>query len=193
MTPVKEGFVKQFFSVDQLQRFLIYFSSKHAQIGKQDTLTEVVVNLLSAPLTVTLGQHGIFFFSSHLLVYPYAEMDERQLAYVSGVLRANVPEKNQSVALREFDAVPGIGVRVSKQMGGGYAVKLQELSETRIRAEDVLTALTRGIMTGNQKHPQTYREHAMSVQLQRIMGKVNISRALQLVVNDEMERLQVTS
>ena len=119
-------------------------------------------------------------------------MDEQQLRYVSGVLRANVPEKNQSVALREFDTVPGIGVRVMKQMGGGYAVKLQELSETRIRAEDVLTALTRGIMTGNQKHPHTYREHAMSVQLQRIMGQVNISRALQLVVNDEMTRLQAT-
>ena len=60
MTQVQELFVKEFFSVEQLQRFLIYFSSKHAQIGKQDTLTEVVVNLLSAPLTVTLGQHGVF-------------------------------------------------------------------------------------------------------------------------------------
>jgi hypothetical protein len=86
-----------------------------------------------------------------------------------------------------------LDVRVTKQMGGGYTVRPVQISNIRLDALDVLTALVRGIMCGSQKHDVKYRQHAVNLQLQRVLTRVVISRAQLMSVNQEIEACIHTS
>lgn len=188
-------FVQTFLQPEQLQRMLIFFSKRrptdpHAQYGFSD----VIVRLINEPLCIIFGQHGVYLFSNYVLLYPYNELDEAQTAYITQFLRmhaSNIP--NPGTPLQEDAStrhvVPSmqIDARVTKQMGGGYTVRPVQLTNIRLDAFDVLTALVRGIMCGSQKHDVKYRQHAVNLQLQRIMTRIVVSRAQLQGINTEIE------
>jgi hypothetical protein len=190
--PQKE-FLQHFLGPDQLQRLLIYFSKQSPGTPQSShSFTDVVVRLINDPLNIVFGQHGVYLFSNHLLVFPYNELDEKQVAYITNFLRMHVP------ALAPFStehvSFPSmrIDARVSKQMGGGYTVRPVQLTNIRINTLDVLFALVRGIVIGqpNAKYSPKYRQHAVNLQLQKIVTKVVVSRAQLQAVNVELERCQ---
>ncbi len=187
-------FAQTFLGPEQIQRILIYFSKQrptdpHTQYG----FTDVIVRLIKDPLNIVFGQHGVYFFSNYLLVYPYTELDKGQVAYITNFIKGNVknftdadehsiPDTHIIVPSMHIDA------RVAKQMGGGYTVRPVQLTNIRLDTLDVLYALVRGIMCGTQKHTTKYRQYAVNLQLQRIIPKVVVSRAQLQAVNAEIER-----
>jgi len=194
-------FARVFLGPEQLQRMLIYFSKQrptdpHAQYG----FTDVIVRLIKDPLNIVFGQHGVYLFSNYLLVYPYNELDERQTGYITHFISAHVKNltdtvktptgtvKNPADANEPLVPSMNLDARVSKQMGGGYTVRPVQLSNIRLDTLDVLYALVRGIMCGSQKHTSKYRQHAVNLQLQRILPKVVVSRSQLQAVNTEIER-----
>ena len=190
-------FVKSFLQPDQLQRILIYFSKQnptdsHAQYG----FTDVIVRLINDPLSIIFGQHGVYLFSNYLLIYPYNELDTQQVAYITQFLHMQIHVKNNATTLVPPYSTPPlddskpsmyIDARVTKQMGGGYTVRPLQLTNIRLDTFDVLKALVRGIMCGTQKHSIKYRQHAINLQLQRILTRIVVSRAQLQNVNTEIE------
>ena len=190
-------FVQSFLQPDQLQRMLIYFSKQkptdsHSQYGFSD----VIVRLINDPLNIIFGQHGVYLFSNYLLIYPYNELDEKQIAYVTQFLRMQIQVKRvESSSLPSYntpslpDSKPSmyIEARVTKQMGGGYTVRPLQLTNIRLDTFNVLKALVRGVMCGSQKHSIQYRQHAINLQLQRILTRITVSRAQLQDVNIEIE------
>jgi hypothetical protein len=181
-------FIQNFLGPQQLQRMLIYFSKQkptesHAQYG----FTDIIVRLASDPMCIIFGQHGVYLFSNYLLVYPYNELDDAQVSYITRFLRMHV----QDITGPEADAssVPSmkLDVRVTKQMGGGYTVRPVQLNNIHLDMLDVLTALVRGVMCGTQKHNLKYRQHAINLQLQRVLTRIVVSRAQMQSVNLEIE------
>ena len=187
-------FTQAFLGLEQLQRMLVYFSKQkptdaHAQYG----FTDVIVRLIKDPLNIVFGQHGVYLFSNYLLVYPYNELDERQTGYITHFIGSHVKDltaTNDTPTQLTHTLVPSMNLdaRLAKQMGGGYTVRPMQLTNIRLDTLDVLYALVRGIMCGSQKHSTKYRQHAVNLQLQRIMPKVVISRAQLQAVNTEIER-----
>ena len=184
-------FTQVFLGPEQLQRMLIYFSKQrptdpHAQYG----FTDIIVRLIKDPLNIVFGQHGVYLFSNYLLIYPYNELDERQTGYISQFIRSHVKDLVDTSDPPTYPLVPSMNLdaRVAKQMGGGYTVRPVQLTNVRLDTLDVLYALVRGIMCGSQKHTTKYRQHAVNLQLQRIMPKVVVSRAQLQAVNAEIER-----
>ena len=187
-------FSQTFLGPEQIQRMLIYFSKQrptdpHTQYG----FTDVIVRLIKDPLNIVFGQHGVYFFSNYLLVYPYTELDKGQVAYITNFIKGNVknftdadehsiPDTHIIVPSMHIDA------RVAKQMGGGYTVRPVQLTNIRLDTLEVLYALVRGIMCGSQKHTTKYRQYAVNLQLQRIIPKVVVFRAQLQAVNAEIER-----
>lgn len=192
-------FVQSFMRPEQIQRMLVYFSKqKPTDLHAQNGFSDVIVRLINEPLTIIFGEHGVYLFSNYLIVYPYNELDRCQLSYITQFLRMHVPNlpdlqsvnvecsgahetSTPSVALLKLD------VRVTKQMGGGYTVRPIQISNIRLDALDVLTALVRGIMCGSQKHDVMYRQHAVNLQLQRVLTRIVISRAQLMSINQEIE------
>ena len=176
-------FAQTFLGPEQIQRILIYFSKQrptdpHTQYG----FTDVIVRLIKDPLNIVFGQHGVYLFSNYLLVYPYNELDEKQVAYITHFIEGNVKnltDANGPSTQATHIIVPSmkIDARVAKQMGGGYTVRPVQLTNIRLDTLDVLYALVRGIMCGTQKHTTKYRQYAVNLQLQRIIPKVVVSRA----------------
>jgi hypothetical protein len=186
-------FVDNFLQVDQLQRMLIYFSKQtptdtNAAYG----FTDIIVRLINDPLCIIFGQHGVYLFSNYLLLYPYNELDKRQIAYITTFLYSHLTNMAPIETIQGEQ--PGIVVpsmkidaRVTKQMGGGYTVRPVQLTNIRLTTLNVLNALVRGIMCGSQKHDLKYRKHAVNLQLQRILTRVVVSRAQLQSVNTEIE------
>ena len=217
-------FVQNFLQTSQLQRILIYFSKqKPTDPHTQYSFTDVIVRLINEPLCIVFGQHGVYFFSNYLLVYPYNEFDSMQTCYLTNFLRShvhNLPLSDMTpVANAENQEENGEGihsennrgsnqgsnqekkqedkqvtvpsmkmdVRITKQMGGGYTVRPLQLSNIHLDTFSVLTALVRGVMCGSQKHCAKYRQHAVNLQLQRILTRIVISRAQLHEINTEIE------
>ena len=192
-------FVQNFLQTDQIQRMLIYFSKqKPTDPQAQYGFTDVIVRLINHPLSIVFGQHGIYLFSNYLLVYPYNELDTQQVAYITQFLRMHMQTTTMSAPSVPHDGyecssqthtTPSmkIDARVTKQMGGGYTVRPLQLSNIRLDTFDVLKALVRGIMCGTQKHQIKYRQHAINLQLQRILTRIVISRSQLQDVNNEIE------
>jgi hypothetical protein len=186
-------FVEHFLQPEQLQRMLIYFSNQkptdpHAQYG----FTDVIVRLINDPLCIVFGQHGVYLFSNYLLVYPYNELDARQVSYITQFIRGQIQtpiETSEIVDPMDPSVIVNTknNVRVTKQMGGGYTVRPLQLNSIRLATFDVLVALVRGIMCGSQKHSLKYRQHAINLQLQRILTKIVVSRSQLQAVNTEIE------
>ena len=190
-------FVKSFLQPDQLQRMLIYFSKQkptdsYAQYG----FTDVIVRLINDPLSIIFGQHGVYLFSNYLLIYPYNELDTQQVAYITQFLQMQIHvNTNETTPIPPSDtpllnrSKPSmyIDARVTKQMGGGYTVRPLQLTNIRLDTFDVLRALVRGVMCGSQKHSIKYRQHAINLQLQRILTRIVVSRAQLQNVNTEIE------
>ena len=190
--PQKE-FVRHFLKPEQLQRMLIYFSKqKPTDPNAQYGFTDVIVRLINDPLSIVFGQHGVYLFSNYLLIYPYNELDVTQVSYITKFLKMHMktnPEAQQSQC-HNAHTVPSmkIDVRVTKQMGGGFTVRPLQLTNIRLDTLDVLKALVCGIMCGSQKHSVKYRQHAINLQLQRILTCIVISRAQLQDVNTEIEK-----
>jgi hypothetical protein len=198
----QSDFVQRFLRPEQLQRILIYFSKqKPTESYSRHGFSDIVVRLINDPLTIIFGEHGVYLFSNYLLVYPYNELDASQLAYITQFLSMHVPDL-PVVDLPGLDASPGgcvsllstlpipsvkIDVRVTKQMGGGYTVRPVQLANIRLDTFQVLSALVRGIMYGSQKHDLKYRQHAVNLQLQRILTRIVVSRAQLHNINNEIE------
>jgi hypothetical protein len=190
-------FVKCFLKPEQLQRMLIYFSKqKPTDSNAQHGFADVVVRLINEPLSIIFGEHGVYFFSNFLLTYPYNELDSSQLAYITRFLGMHVADlptieigSNGEQLQDGNESVPSIKIdaRVTKQMGGGYTVRPVQLTNIRIDTFEVLAALVRGIMNGSQKHDLKYRQHAVNLQLQRILTRIVVSRAQLQAVNVEIE------
>jgi hypothetical protein len=182
-------FVEKFLRIEQLQRMFIYFSKqKPTDTNAQYGFTDIIVRLINDPLCIIFGQHGVYLFSNYLLVYPYSELDKRQITYITNFLQSHLPCTNDDDTDPTVFMPPKIDIRITKQMGGGYTVKPVQLMNVRIEVIAVLTALVRGIMTGCQKHDIKYRQHAVNLQLQRILTKVVVSRAQLQMVNAEIEK-----
>jgi hypothetical protein len=185
-------FIDSFLRPEQLQRMLIYFSKqKPTDTNAQYGFTDIIVRLINDPLFIIFGQHGVYLFSNYLLVYPYSELDSGQVAYITNFLQSHLPVPPTEIPQDENTVtVPSmhIDVRITKQMGGGYTVRPIQLANIRLDCFNVLTALVRGIMCGSQKHDTKYRQHAVNLQLQRILTKVVISRAQLQDVNAEIEK-----
>ena len=185
-------FIENFLRPEQVQRMLIYFSKQsptdpHSSYGFTDT----VVRLINDPLCIIFGPHGVYLFSNFLLVYPYSELDPQQVAYITGFLRTHVPDIPPSDSLDVTDKmVPSmkIDARCVKLMGGGFTVRPIQLTNIRLSLLDVLRALVRGIMIGGCKYSMTFRQHAVNLQLQRILTRIVISRAELHAINLEIER-----
>lgn len=173
---------------EQIQRMLIYFSKQvptdpHECYGFTDT----VVRLINDPLCIIFGQHGVYLFSNYLLTYPYNELDSHQVEYITGFIRAHVPDLPPHEDTGKTAPSMKIDVRVSKQMGGGYSIRPIQLTNIRLPVLTVLCALVRGIMIGEQKHSVKFRQHAVNLQLQRILTRIVISRAELHLVNVEIQ------
>jgi hypothetical protein len=199
-------FVQSFMRPEQLQRMLIYFSKqKPTDLQAQHGFSDVIVRLINDPLTIIFGEHGVYLFSNYLIVYPYNELDASQLEYITHFIRMHVPNLPELITTERIVASSGLeksipempllklDVRVTKQMGGGYTVRPVQISNIRLDALDVLTALVRGIMCGSQKHDVKYRKHAVNLQLQRVLTRVVISRAQLMSVNQEISACIQTS
>jgi len=200
-------FVQSFLRPEQIQRMLIYFSKqKPTDLYSREGFSDVVVRLINDPLTIIFGEHGVYLFSNYLLVYPYNELDPSQLAYITQFLSMHVPDltpadntergslsigQEKSSGLYDVTgntAAPvKIDVRITKQMGGGFTVRPIQLTNIRLRTLDVLCALVRGVMQGDQKHSVNYRQHAVNLQLQRILTRIVVSRSELHAVNLEIE------
>ncbi|KAJ1467709.1 hypothetical protein T484DRAFT_1857890 [Baffinella frigidus] len=188
-------FVENFLRPEQLQRMLIYFSKQtptdtYATYG----FTDIVVRLINEPLCIIFGQHGVYLFSNYLLVYPYNELDAAQVSYITQFLRTHVgnlpaPPSSETCDDKTPPLAPSmkIDIRVTKQMGGGYTVRPIQLTNIRLCTFSVLCALVRGIMCGTQKHDVKYRQHAVNLQLQRILTRIVVSRAQLHAVNTEID------
>ena len=167
-------FVNNFFQERQLQRIAIYFS-RDCRTGITDPLTELITRLLTVPLAISFTTHGLFLFNLQFL-YPYAEFDENQRKFANRIF----------MALRnpdDFAGLPRFEYHIAQQMGGGGIIQIK----LKIKLEQilVLTALVKGVLTGKEhKHKIEYRKHALSVQLQRIMVKVNLHRVVTMQIND---------
>ncbi|KAJ1469628.1 hypothetical protein T484DRAFT_3628072 [Baffinella frigidus] len=179
-------FVDNFLRPEQLQRMLIYFSKQtptdsYANHG----FTDIVVRLINEPLSIIFGQHGVYLFSNYLLVYPYNELDTPQVSYITKFLCTHVSDlpanTNAMFPSMKIDA------RVTKQMGGGYTVRPIQLTNILLCTFNVLCALVRGIMCGTQKHETKYRQHAVNLQLQRILTRIVVTRAQLHAVNIEID------
>jgi hypothetical protein len=182
-------FVEKFLRIEQLQRMFIYFSKqKPTDTNAQYGFTDIIVRLINDPLCIIFGQHGVYLFSNYLLVYPYNELDKRQINYITDFLQSHLPCTNDDDTDPNVFMPPKIDIRITKQMGGGYTVKPVQLMNVRLDILSVLTALVRGIMNGCQKHDIKYRQHAVNLQLQRILTKVVVSRAQLQMVNAEIEK-----
>lgn len=190
-------FLQSFLQPHQLQRLLIYFSKqKPTDPQAQYGFTDVIVRLINDPLSIVFGQHGIYLFSNYLLVYPYNELDAQQVAYITQFLSMHMLTKPKSEPTQVNDdcveqqtTMPSmkIDARVTKQMGGGYTVRPLQLTNIRLDSFEVLRALVRGIMCGTQKHNTKYRQHAINLQLQRILTRIVITRAQLQDVNTVIE------
>jgi len=190
-------FLQSFLQPHQLQRLLIYFSKqKPTDPQAQYGFTDVIVRLINDPLSIVFGQHGIYLFSNYLLVYPYNELDAQQVAYITQFLSMHMLTKPQPEPTQVNDdcveqqtTMPSmkIDARVTKQMGGGYTVRPLQLTNIRLDSFEVLRALVRGIMCGTQKHNTKYRQHAINLQLQRILTRIVITRAQLQDVNTVIE------
>jgi len=183
-------FIHHFLGPEQLQRMLIYFSKQRPTDPQVDNgFIDVIVRLINDPLNIVFGQHGVYLFSSFLLVYPYSELDESQVAYITQFIRTHVHNLT-AIVNRDAPIVPSmhLDARVAKQMGGGYTVRPVQLNNIRIGTLDVLYALVRGIMCGSQKHSIKYRQHAVNLHMQRILTRAVVSRAQLQSVNSEIER-----
>jgi hypothetical protein len=186
-------FADNFLQIDQLQRMLIYFSNqKPTDANASYGFTDIVVRLINDPLCIIFGQHGVYLFSNFMLLYPYNELDKKQTAYITNFLHSHLTN------MAPIDVIPDeepmiiapsmkIDARVTKQMGGGYTVRPVLLTNIRIPILNVLTALVRGIMCGTQKHDIKYRQHAVNLQLQRILTRVVVSRAQLQSINIEIQ------
>jgi predicted transport protein len=186
-------FVDNFLQVHQLQRMLIYFSKQNpTDVNASYGFTDIVVRLINDPLCIIFGQHGVYLFSNFMLLYPYNELDKKQVAYITNFLHSHLtnmapidaaPDEENTIVVPSMK----IDARVTKQMGGGYTVRPVQLTNIRVSTLNVLTALVRGIMCGTQKHDIKYRQHAVNLQLQRILTRVVVSRAQLQLVNVEIE------
>jgi len=190
--PQKE-FVRHFLQPEQLQRMLIYFSKqKPTDPNAQYGFTDVIVRLINDPLSIVFGQHGVYLFSNYLLIYPYNELDVTQVSYITRFLKMHMKTNlgDPQPECHPVHTAPSmkIDVRVTKQMGGGYTVRPLQLTNIRLDTFDVLKALVCGIMCGSQKHSVKYRQHAINLQLQRILTRIVISRAQLQDVNTEIEK-----
>jgi hypothetical protein len=195
-------FVQHFLQPDQLQRMLIYFSKqKPTDSNSQHGFSDVIVRLINDPLTIIFGEHGVYLFSNFLLVYPYNELDSTQITYIANFLRMHVADlpdidttgsEKLGVCAGPFPTScvhsTNIDVRVTKQMGGGFTVRPIQLSNIRLDTLNVMFALVRGIMCGSQKHDLKYRQHAVNLQLQRILTRIVVSRAQLQCINSEIEK-----
>lgn len=169
---------ENFFSESQIQRIAIYFS-RNCRTGLNDPLTELMSRLLTKSLALSFTMHGLFLFDLQFL-YPYVEFDERQRECTEQILRTfthGFP-----------DDMPRFQYRIANQMGGGGIMQIKlnlKLDETVI-----MIALVKGILCGNgHKHKLEYRKHALSVQLQRIMVRVDLHRALTTKINGVIESI----
>jgi hypothetical protein len=181
-------FVENFLQIEQLQRMFIYFSKQRpTDTNSQYGFTDILVRLINDPLCIIFGQHGVYLFSNYLLVYPYNELDKRQITYITNFLQSHLP-CTEATDPTVFVPSTKIDIRITKQMGGGYTVRPVQLTNVRLDILNVLTALVRGIMCGGQKHDIKYRQHAVNLQLQRILTKVVVSRAQLHLVNAEIEK-----
>lgn len=184
-------FIDNFLQSHQLQRMLIYFSKQRVtDTNAQYGFTDTIVRLINDPLCIIFGPHGVYLFSNYLLVYPYNELDSQQVMYITQFLRSHLSNMTPRDPLHSGKPVAPsmkIDARVTKQMGGGYTVRPMQLNNIRLDTFSVLSALVRGIMNGSQKHDIKYRQHAVNLQLQRILTNVVISRAELLAVNVEIE------
>lgn len=191
-------FVDAFLQPEQLQRMLIYFSKqKPTDTNTQHGFTDTIVRLINDPLCIIFGQHGVYLFSNYLLVYPYSELDAQQVSYITHFLRThltNMPVAEPAEGVQPMVVAPSmkIDARVTKQMGGGYTVRPVQLTNIRLDTFNVLASLVRGIMSGSQKHDLKYRQHAVNLQLQRILTRIVVSRAQLQAVNLEIERCMQT-
>lgn len=191
-------FVQNFLQPDQIQRMLIYFSKQRpTDSNAQYGFTDVIVRLINDPLSIVFGQHGIYLFSNYLIIYPYNELDTQQVSYITQFLSMHMLNSmNNTDTATASDAptiktdVPSmkIDMRITKQMGGGYTVRPLQLTNIRLDSFNVLKALVRGIMCGSQKHNTKYRQHAINLQLQRILTRIVISRSQIQDVNAEIEK-----
>ena len=186
-------FVQNFLQPEQIQCMLIYFSKQEptdpqAQYG----FTDVVVRLINDPLCIIFGQHGVYLFSNYLLIYPYNELDVQQVSYITRFLGMHMQTKSFEILSDDnhINSVPSmkIDARVTKQMGGGYTVRPLQLTNIRLDTFNVLKSLVRGIMCGSQKHSVRYRQHAINLQLQRILTRITVSRAQLQDINAEIEQ-----
>jgi hypothetical protein len=197
-------FVQNFLQPHQLQRMLIYFSKQQpADTQTQHGFSDVIVRLVNDPLCIIFGQHGVYLFSNYLLVYPYNELDAKQVAYITQFLRTHINKTppttttttttTTTVETASATVAPSmkIDARVTKQMGGGYTVRPIQLANIRLNTFDILAALVRGIMCGSQKHDIKYRRHAVNLQLQRILTRIVVSRSQMQAVNVEIESCAV--
>lgn len=178
---IANSFKKYFLSRKQLEKIMIYYSHP-ASPGKQcDLLTDVVVLFLTHPLHVTFTFHGVHFFTNQTLpCYPIENFDNLQKAYLLKILQKRFTHnfvKNADLEIHDED-FPEVPLYVNRQMGGGAVVNSQFLRTVHVDQLDILVALTHGFLLGPGEHCVAYRKHALSVQLQRLYSKVNLSRNL---------------
>lgn len=169
-------FTDNFFSESQIQRIAIYFS-RNCRTGLNDPLTELMSRLLTKSLALSFTMHGLFLFDLQFL-YPYVEFDEHQRRCTEKILH--------TLTHQFTDDIPRFQYRIANQMGGGGIIQIKlnlKLDETV-----VMMALVKGILCGKEhKHKLEYRKHALSVQLQRIMVRVDLHRALTTKINEAIE------
>lgn len=173
---------ENFFSESQIQRIAIYFS-RNCRTGLNDPLTELISRMLEKPLSLSFTMHGLFLYNLQFL-YPYTEFDEKQRNCTETLLR-KFTHYQRGVGEYE-DEIPDLKHRISNQMGGGGIIQIHlnlKLDETT-----VMIALVRGILTGkDHNHSLKYRKHALSVQLQRIMVRVDLHRVLTMKINEAID------
>ena len=175
-----------FFDDAGVQRIIVYFATQK-QFGLHDTLTHVLVNLLTTHINPRLTRSGMYIFNNNLLVFPYSEMTAGQLNYLEAKIHIVNESMTQLAPLLHHDLQHRYGIRITNHMGGSYSVALQVKEPYYVCKTKILFALTRAVFMANHDYDISLKHHAYRVLMQRIISTVLIPRDTLLALNEYVQ------
>jgi hypothetical protein len=175
-----------FFDDAGIQRMIVYFATQK-QFGLHDTLTHVLVNLLTTQINPRLTRSGMYIFNNNLLIFPYSEMTAHQLKYLEAKIHIVNESMTQLAPLLHHDLQRRYGIRITNHMGGSYSVALQVKEPYYVCKTKVLYALTRAVFQANHDYDISLKHHAYRVLMQRIISTVQVPRDTLLALNEYVQ------
>jgi hypothetical protein len=165
---LRDAYISLFFKGETLQRVLSHISNT-TNIRYIDPITHTCIQTITHPIQFAMNEQGVCPFKKHpTMIYPFALMNEEQLAFLTEIQL----EENRS------------SVSVHNLMGGGRMLLFWEgLSQYYIPHSEVLIAMCRAILGHTQYHFEQ-RLQSCNIILQRVAAVINLSNSTLKQVND---------